>query len=408
MKLAFSKILAFDQRLSKLAQGIEILDRLQWPIETKVKFLQNWHKGTPKLPKHSYPKVSLRPLRLELKDLKKRCKKSGEPLVLLIGETASNYETALKMLECTGTALFQELSQKIYGYPKEAIASNGTSTYRAAVRYLRSLRRFNLEAIAPKEEFCITPQHVVEQLTAEAKKHFPHQEIAIITDKNLASKAAAGANRIRVRDATCFATHDVQQLIHHELLVHTLTLQNGRQQRLAVLGMNSPRTTCTQEGLAVFAEFFNNAMDVVRLRRIASRVQAIQMGMDGADFLEVFRFFLSQGQSEEESYHSSQRIFRGGKIKGGIVFTKDMVYLKGFLEVHQFFLNSIKDEKFMYPHYLFAGRFKTSDIEMLAPYFEAGHIKLPTYEPEWITNRSTLLAFLLSSSVMYSLGLSKV
>ena len=47
------------------------------------------------------------------------------------------------------------------------------------------------------------------------------------------------------------------------------------------------------------------------------------MALDGADFIDLFKFFLVSGQPEIESVRSAQRIFRGGAVKGGIVFTKD-------------------------------------------------------------------------------------
>ena len=131
------------------------------------------------------------------------------------------------------------------------------------------------------------------------------------------------------------------------------------------------------------------------------------MGIDGADFIDVFRFYLAQGQDEEESYYSASRVFRGGDVRGKVVFTKDVAYLKGFLEVHQFFLRSLEQENYFHPHYFFAGRMTTEDVPKLEPYFENGLLNGPSYEPDWIEDRSTLLAFLLSSSVMNSLGLGK-
>ena len=60
------------------------------------------------------------------------------------------------------------------------------------------------------------------------------------------------------------------------------------------------------------------------------------MALDGADFIELFTFFLDAGQWEEESVKSVQGIFRGGAVKGVVVFTKDAVYLQGLIEVHTF------------------------------------------------------------------------
>src|SRR5690606_25614190 len=146
------------------------------------------------------------------------------------------------------------------------------------------------------------------------------------------SKAAAGARKIRIRGGTCFSWMDIPQLVNHEAFVHTLTMLNGREQpHLKSMGLGAPRTTRVQEGLAIFAELITGAIDLSRLRRIALRVKAVHMAMEGADFIQVFSFFLDAGQNELESYYSAMRIFRGGDVRGRLVFTKDVVYLVGLV-----------------------------------------------------------------------------
>ena len=51
----------------------------------------------------------------------------------------------------------------------------------------------------------------------------------------------------------------------------------------------------------------------------------------------VYRFFLEAGQSDTDSFSSTQRVFRGVPVTGGAAFTKDTVYLHGLLSVHTFF-----------------------------------------------------------------------
>src|SRR5690606_23946017 len=100
------------------------------------------------------------------------------------------------------------------------------------------------------------------------------------------------------------------------------------------LARTSPLVTATQEGLATFAELVTGASDIERLKRISLRIVAIHMAMHGADFIQVFRFFLDAGQTEGDSFASTQRVFRGVPTTGGAAFTKDTVYLHGLLSVH--------------------------------------------------------------------------
>lgn len=129
------------------------------------------------------------------------------------------------------------------------------------------------------------------------------------------------------------------------------------------------------------AELITNSIDLNRLRRVALRVIAVKMALDGADFIELFKFFLDAGQSEAESVKSAQRIFRGGAVKGGVVFTKDAVYLQGLLEVHTFLRISIRDNKPNLVRNLFSGRLTMGDALRLDPLFQSGWLIPPVYVP---------------------------
>ncbi|MCB9030095.1 MAG: DUF1704 domain-containing protein [Deltaproteobacteria bacterium] len=392
-----------DRKLFKIGKRIDILNKINWGKESKDIFLNSWRKRSHTLPKIEYPKYKFTEDKEGLQYIISKID-SRHPLGKIVKETAESYLTSLRMVEAAGTKAFMKYSTKLYGLPTDKLGKGNDTTLKAARKFLKTVGKFKLANLMPPEDVCILPEYVVNKIKSQSKRTFADRDIKVITSNQLSAKASAGANRISVRSSTCFAPHDVDQLIQHELLVHTLTLQNGRIQRLKTLGLSSPRTTCTQEGLAVFAEFITNSIDISRLRRISSRVQAIQMGIEGADFIDLFRYFLKLGQSEEESFHSASRVFRGGDVRGKIVFTKDIAYLRGFIEVHHFFVNSFRNEMFSYLEYLLAGRMKTDDVAELAPYFVSKILKEPHYKPDWILNRSTLLAFLLSSSVMNNLG----
>ena len=171
---------------------------------------------------------------------------------------------------------------------------------------------------------------------------------------------------MRIRAQTCFSELDVVQLIEHEGFVHAGTALNGRAQPyLTCMGLSAPRTTLTQEGLATLAELTTRTIDIARLRRLALRTVAIQRALDGADYLDVFRFFIASGQSEDESAHSAMRIFRGGDVRGGVVFTKDVVYLCGLTAVHTFLRNAIAERRPHLVRRLFAGRVALPDVHRL-------------------------------------------
>ena len=177
--------------------------------------------------------------------------------------------------------------------------------------------------------------------------------------------------------------------------MHTLTAINGRAQpHLTTLSLGSPRTTATQEGLAVFAELITGSIDVDRLKRIALRVIAIDMALNGADFVQIFEYFLQNKLTQNESFTSTQRIFRGGDPRGKVVFTKDSVYLDGLLHAHSFFRWAMKNVKLDLAKILFAGRMTFDDAEKLAPFAASGLIARPKYLPPWLSQVPTLGGYL--------------
>jgi hypothetical protein len=125
-------------------------------------------------------------------------------------------------------------------------------------------------------------------------------------------------------------------------------------------------------------------MDIARLKRISLRILAIEQALQGADFIEVFRFFRSHGQSARDSFTSAQRVFRGVPLTGGAAFTKDNVYLAGLLTMHTFFRWAFKRRRLDLLHHLFAGKFALEDVIRLAPCFADGSLSAPKYLPPWV------------------------
>jgi len=134
----------------------------------------------------------------------------------------------------------------------------------------------------------------------------------------------------------------------------------------------------------------------------------VKQALDGADFIEVFKFFLESGQPEEESVRSAQRIFRGGDVRGRIVFTKDAVYLQGLAEVHTFLRVAIRDNRPDLVRNLFAGRLTMADALRLSPLFETGWISPPAYLPVWASDLRRLAAMMAYSAFVSAIKLEKV
>lgn len=402
------KIQQLDGALVQAAKKIKVLNTLAWPAGEEEKFLQAWNKKNPQLPTVKITPPDVEKSIKELDSIVSRCDHT-QPVEKFLADTAESYADAGRMLMAVGTPAFTNFSTKIYGRPDMVYKMQGISSVDAAKYFLEVTDNLLGNQVIQDTELDISAVDLAGWLKAEVDEFFEHDTIEVVLDPNISSKALAGATRIRVRGSAVFSKLDRDQLLYHEAFIHTATQLNGKKQmNLKALGLGAPRTTRTQEGLAVMAELITNAIDITRLRRVALRVLAVSMALDGADFIEVFKFFLQTGQPEIESVRSAQRIFRGGATKGGVVFTKDAVYLQGLLEMHTFFRVAIRDNRPELVPNLFAGRLTMADAIRLAPYFQNGWLSPPAYMPAWATDLRRLAALMAYSAFMTHIKLDKV
>lgn len=388
------KALELDAELAEAAKDVRVLAHLTWSEETGEAFLSAWRAGRRELPKIETAAVDNDATREALASIAARCDRS-HPLGDLVFKTAESYAAATNMLAHMGTPEFTRWSIALYGRPDDVYHTQKWTGLDAAEFLLQQTERLCGGHVVPESTADISSAVFSERYRRGVNAFFGADQVEVQLDPGLSAKAVAGAHRIRLRDGAMFSDLDYGQLLNHEALVHTGTMLNGRRQpHVRCLGLGAPRTTRTQEGLAVYAEIVTLSIDIPRLRRVALRVPALKMALDGADFVQVFEYFLDAGQSEEESYKSAQRIFRGGDPGGRIAFTKDSVYLKGLLEVHAFLLVAVRDNRPELLEALFAGRLTLGDVVELAPLFESGLLIPATYVPPWAKDLRTLASAL--------------
>lgn len=397
-----------DACLPRLARKIRVLDALAWPDEVEKSFLARWRNGRAQLPDVKlHPQVGGAPV-AALEDFSNRCD-TGHPAGRYLAMTARSYSTAGHMLGAIGKADFTHYSAMLYRRPDFRYPGQNVSTLDAARFLLQTT-----DALLATHE--LTPALVeipAEEFAAwmqpELDRFFGPSQVKVVLDSTMAAKAVAGVERIRLRASAVFSELDKKQLLQHEAFVHVATAKNGRlQPNLKSMGLGAPRTTQTQEGIAAFAELITGSMDLKRLRRLALRVVAVQQALDGADFIQVFESLLNAGLSPEESFRSTQRVFRGAALSGGAAFTKDCAYLSGLLGVHTLLRMAMRDNRPQLLRYLLAGRLDLSDISNLAPLFESGWLQGPVYLPPWAADISSLAANLAFSASIADIKLDAV
>ena len=399
---------ALDARMVKVARGLRLLNMVSWDASEQQRFLAGCARGTFALPRHEYPRYDFSEARRELAAVE-RAADPDHPLGHYVRDSARSWSIAAELLENLGTPEVMTHSIRLFGRPDEPLPGGGPTTREAARHFIDIANELDRELLSPAEQVAISATSLQLQLQAALDDFFNARVIEVILDPDLIAKAAAGATRIRLRSGAAFSDYDRHQLLEHEAFVHSLTALNGREQpQLQSLSLSSPRTTATQEGLATFAEQITGSIDIERMKRISLRIEAVAMAMEGADFIEVFRYFQDAGQPAVESFVSAQRVFRGVPTTGGYAFTKDTVYVRGLVGVHTFFRWALRQRKLRLCRMLFAGKMTLADVQRFEPMFDCGALVPPRWLPQWVQRANGLAGMLAFSLFANRIRLDQV
>lgn len=393
-----------SELLYEASQAIRILTHVEWHRDVKRKFFINKCKA---LPKVSYPDFDPRETLSAVKYA--RSLLGNSDIDQWLERIAVKLEYSALMMASTGTNKFYEFSEKLYGKPTNRFVDDKSTPLGLAESFdkqISSYANYDLGAPAP---VCYLASGIAEQMRAAVKDMFGDEAPQVEVVEELSANALASPRLIRIRKTACFTDLDAQQLINHEAHIHVATSINGlNQPHLKILAAGHPGTTKTQEGLAVFSEYITNSIDLDRLRRLADRIIAIQMAIDGADFLDVYHYFLERIGSESQAYENSRRVFRGGVLTGGAPFTKDGVYLEGLIRVHNFLKAIAANGRADCLKLLFCGKLDIEDIPVLYKLEKMGLCKAPKYLPPWVKDARYLLAYLTCSGFLNKMDVGKI
>ena len=131
------------------------------------------------------------------------------------------------------------------------------------------------------------------------------------------------------------------------------------------------------------------------------------MAENGANFLEVYEFFLEQGFDPHTAYQSAARVFRGSTPTDG-PFTKDISYSKGFVLTYNFISLVVQKGLLDRIPLLFVGKTTLKDMRTLAQGVEDGLIVPPRYVPPPFADLNALSAWVCSSNFLRRLDLGRI
>jgi uncharacterized protein (TIGR02421 family) len=371
-----------------------VLRVLAWGEEIESSFLASKGRELPRPTYQVSPEVSAAGLRF--KALKGRV--AGDSAIeVFLRDTCDAFATAARMLASVGTRDFYHHSVELYGRPGSFTADRKTTNLDLAQHFSKVVDGIAGRSPIPsqKDDLVYSAAEVVPLLSAKFAGFFPGHDIGVELVDGIAAKAVAGVDGVRIKRGVRFSRRDLAQLEFHEGHVHVATAINGRAQPIMpFIGYPSPRTTATQEGLAVLTEFLTQSISIVRMRRLADRTLAIKMAEEGADFCQLYQFFLAREADELAAFDGARRVCRGGLVTGGAPFTKDVCYLDGLLRVTNFLRVALVKGHLDYVPLFFAGKVEVEDVPLFGRLLREGAVRAPDYLPDWARDLSYLTAFM--------------
>lgn len=396
------RISDLSHKLHSIIRKVSVLKYLRWNHKVKESFFKS---GAKALPKVNYAKFDGKEMLQQLHVLENKIQNS------IFDDWLRKHvhvaKTTINMLSSVGTANFSHCSVELYGEPSQLLHDKETTSLSLAEKFNSLLEGRYVPTIDAEY---VSSTVAKNEIRKRVKQMFGTDSPKVVLSKTLSSNASASVSRIRLRESAQFTCRSIEQLIQHEASIHVATALNGKSQSfLPTLGASHAGTTKTQEGLAVFAEFITGTMDINRMRRLSDRMIAIQMSMDGADFLQVYQYFLEQTEgNEDQSYENTQRVFRGGVISGGAPFTKDIVYLDGLVRVHNFLRVAVAANRADCIPMLFCGKLDLDDIVVISEMHRVGLCQKPKYLPNWVSDMGFLFSYMAYSSFLNQVDLERV
>jgi uncharacterized protein (TIGR02421 family) len=404
-------------RIVEAQRPIRIREAIKWDDAVEQQVLSSKFQELPRVDRHYYQ--DRRPLPYdgaakieEFAELEREVLATlgaGDPMGDILARNCREYQLVVRMLLARGTAEFYDFSRQLYGSPKDCFAGDTTTIRELGMllhEILAGIPEDRLGAMHPRT---LTAEQVVDRLNERFGQYFHDQAVHARLDDGILSDAAAGADYVKIRRGIMFSERDLDLLEVHEGWVHVGTSLNGARQPVARwLAKGPPCTMAIQEGLAIIVEVMTFNATCTRASKLNNRILACDQAEDGADFLDVCEFYRLEGYSERECFQHAQRIFRGGVVKGGAPFTKDISYCKGFIMIYNFLRTAIRFGRPELIPLLFLGKLTLKDVSVLCRMREQGLVDPPCYVPAPFRDLNGLAMWMAYSNFFNRVNLTSI
>lgn len=359
-----STILKVDKELFSLLKGFELLASVN-PINNLQEKKRFFKSKNTEIPNFKYNPIRVNPFDLKQQLSNLRVQDISDVTIRHLYESVINsFFDKIDMLSTLDTPKFLYNSLRYFGRPSKKDIQNA--------HYFLHLPEVSGE---PKrspslgvEEAIISFKDGLLRYGFESKIEKSNRVISQVMVLN-------AKKTILFRPDAKFTRSQINALVEHEIGVHMVTTMNSNIQKLNVFNLGLPVNTMTQEGLAILSEYLSGNISMKRLKKLAYRVIIVDMMCNGADFIECFNFLVNDHNlDKDDAFSVVTRIFRGGG------FTKDYLYLSGFVKILRFWNNDNNLEP------LLIGKTSIDFYHTINEMIERDMIQKPIYTTHSFTN----------------------
>ncbi len=362
------EVFKIDKQLTEIESSYQFL-LLVSPVNMheirKTYFKSNFSE----LHEYQYRLLTIDPDLLKRKLFNLRIDEIDDPaLSFIFKEKREELDQQITMLNERGNKNFFYNSIRLYNIVEQNLKEE-------ALKLLHDLPK---ETIIPEEE-----QIDAMEFSAMARKEFDYfrtqdpefkSMVHIREDVNV---IMVSRGELYIPADYTMSRQEAKALIQHEVGTHVLTYYNGSRQPLTQLCSGLAHYDPLQEGIAVLAEYFADGLTVNRLRLLAGRVIAGAALIEGNDFHSIFKLlYEDHGFSKERAFNITCRILQGGG------FLKDIIYLKGLLELIDF----IKEGGD--PASLLVGKFALKHLNVIKDLTEREILKPAVLKPRYMESEN--------------------
>jgi uncharacterized protein (TIGR02421 family) len=355
------------------------------------------------------PEQKLHEFHLIERDLRRQLGEFNAPGQIM-ARMCQEYREVVDLLAHRGSRTFADISERLYGSASDSFHAGDPNLVDLGHMMSDILDNLSHETIFGRDDPELDAPQAVDLLSGRLKEYFRDPEaVRVRLSDGIVADAAAGSDYIKVRQNARFTARQLRLLEVHEGWVHLGTTLNGMAQPVCTfLSKGPPSSTVTQEGLAVITEIFSFASHPGRVRRLTNRIEGVAMAEAGANFLDVYRFFLEEGYDSREGYQHTMRIFRGSLPEGCGPFTKDLCYSKGFVLVYNFIRLAVSRGIVSRVPLLFCGKTNLADIKTIAQLVEEGLVAPPRFVPPQFADLQALSAWMCFANFLNRLSLKRI